>query len=316
MYKHLFGPVSSRRLGISLGVDLVEHKICSLNCVYCECGETTDLTIKRKEYVLFDNVVNEITDYFQNHPDPDYITFSGSGEPCLNTCIGDVIDFIKQEKPKIAIAVLTNGTFLYQKDVRNELLNADLVIPSLDAASEIAFQKINRPSVEIDLFESIKGLQKFKTEYKGKFILEVLILPGWNDKFEDLKKLKDAIGIIQPDKVQLNTLDRPGVVLNLSPLSFENLKKIARYLGGKVEIITSAFKQNQIKSHRQDIESAIFEMIHRRPCTLKDLVNTLSSNITEINKYLTILENNGQIKSIHQERGLFYHTVKFSKSDA
>lgn len=121
MYTYLFGPVPSRRLGISLGVDLVPHKTCSLDCIYCECGETTNLTIKRREYVPLDDVLEELEKYFQNHPDPDYITFSGSGEPCLHSRIGEVLHFIRNKKPGVAIAVLTNGTLFNQKDVRTAL---------------------------------------------------------------------------------------------------------------------------------------------------------------------------------------------------
>jgi len=141
MYKYLFGPVPSRRLGMSLGIDLIPHKICSLNCIYCECGPTTKLTLERKEYVPYDDVVKELDNYFSNNPNPDYITFSGSGEPTLNSRIGDVLEFIKLKKPDIPVAVLTNGTLFYQKQLRAELFNADLVLPSLDAASEMSFQE-------------------------------------------------------------------------------------------------------------------------------------------------------------------------------
>ena len=131
MYKYLFGPVPSRRLGMSLGVDLVPKKVCSLNCVYCEVGHTTKLTTERKEYILYDKVTSELEHYFANNPDPDYITFSGSGEPTLNSRIGDVLQFIKQQKPDIPVAVLTNGTLLYDKKVRDELMDANVVLPSL-----------------------------------------------------------------------------------------------------------------------------------------------------------------------------------------
>jgi wyosine [tRNA(Phe)-imidazoG37] synthetase (radical SAM superfamily) len=146
MYKYLFGPVPSRRLGMSLGVDLVTHKVCSLNCIYCECGATTELTIKRKEYVPICDVKNELKHYFENNPDPDYITFSGSGEPCLNSGIGEVIEFIKSKRDDISVAVLTNGTLLNQIQVRKELLKADLVMPSLDAAERYCFTKIKKHS--------------------------------------------------------------------------------------------------------------------------------------------------------------------------
>ncbi|MEN8249269.1 MAG: radical SAM protein, partial [Bacteroidota bacterium] len=151
MYKYLFGPVPSRRLGMSLGVDLVPQKVCSLNCVYCDVGRTTKLTTDRKEYIKISKVKEELIHYFNNNPDPDYITFSGSGEPTLNVRIGEILQFIKQYKPDIPVAVLTNGTMLFEKDVRDAIKDASVVLPSLDAATEDVFRKINRPSREVKL---------------------------------------------------------------------------------------------------------------------------------------------------------------------
>ncbi|MEA1966648.1 MAG: radical SAM protein [Thermodesulfobacteriota bacterium] len=311
MYKYLFGPVPSRRLGISLGVDLVTHKICSLNCIYCECGETTDLTLKRKEYVPYDKVTGELEHYFKNSPDPDYITFSGSGEPCLNSRIGEVIDFIKKKKKEISIAVLTNGTLLSQKDVRKALLRADLVIPSLDAASDSVFQKINRPEQKIDIEEYIRGLSDFRDEYKGKIALELLILPGINDSREEILLLKDAFEKIRPDVIQLNTLDRPGVVSGIRPATQEELNAAVNLFKPlNVEIIASAPQRKNVQSYRDDMESAILETIQRRPCTLEDLAGILGTHINEINKYLAYLEQNKKIESVRQQRGLFYQTRK------
>jgi len=161
MYKYLFGPVPSRRLGMSLGVDLVPHKVCSLNCIYCECGRTTNLTLERKEYVPFDEVIKELEHFMNNNPAPDYITFSGSGEPTLNSRIGDVLQYIKSNHPDILVAVLTNGTLFSDKQVRSELLSADVVLPSLDTASDSTFYKINRPFHSININDYIKGLEEF-----------------------------------------------------------------------------------------------------------------------------------------------------------
>ena len=146
MYKYLFGPVPSRRLGMSLGVDLVPKKVCSLNCVYCEVGKTTKLTLDRMEYVKYDKVIAELKQFMSSNPKIDYITFSGSGEPTLNIKIGDVMNFIKKNYPEIKTAVLTNGTLLFDKKLRTELLQADVILPSLDAASQEVFEKIDRPN--------------------------------------------------------------------------------------------------------------------------------------------------------------------------
>ena len=311
MYKYLFGPVPSRRLGMSLGVDLVTHKICSLDCVYCECGKTTDLTCERKEYVPVKDVLEELDHYFKNNQNPDYITFSGSGEPTLNTGIGQVIDFIKEKKKDVSIALLTNGTLLYKKDVRAEIINLDLIIPSLDAASTKIFRKINRPCPELDIEEYIQGLVDLRNEFQGKIWLEVLLIPGYNDSLEELEILKKNIKNIRPDKIQLNTLDRPGTITDLTSMTKENLEKIADFLGfDNVEIIAAFREKKKEVAYRIDIKEAILETIGRRPCTVEDLSSILGRHVNEINKYLSRLELDGEIKVIFQERGSFYAKVR------
>ncbi len=307
MYKYLFGPVPSRRLGMSLGVDLVPHKVCSLNCVYCECGRTTLLTVERKEYIPYEAVTDEIDNFLKTNPEPDYITFSGSGEPTLNSRIGDVLNFIKQRTDKIPVAILTNGTLLNDKQVRNELLAADVVLPSLDAAEDYAFRKINRPNRKLNVPEYIQGLTDFRKEFKGKIWLEVLILPNINDNKSNLDALKNAFYKIKPDEVQLNTLDRPGTSKNIRAATRAELQHIVNYWDLPfVKIIASAPNRKKIISYRSDTESAILETIKRRPCTLEDLHKILGLHINEINKYLDVLENENKVKLTREKRGLFY----------
>jgi wyosine [tRNA(Phe)-imidazoG37] synthetase (radical SAM superfamily) len=309
MYKHLFGPVPSRRLGMSLGIDLIPHKICSLNCVYCECGATTRLTNERLEYVPVEEVCSELHDFFKINPDPDYLTFSGAGEPTLHRHIGDVIDFLKELRPTVPVAVLTNGTLFNDPLVRAALMKADLVLPSLDAATDQALRKINRPLRAIRAEGYIEGLVRFSREFGGEIWLEILILPGYNDDQENLEALKVAVRRINPGRIQLNTLDRPGTVEGLHPASLASLESIAAFLAMdqvQVEIIAPPEVREQAKSYRTDIESAILETISRRPCTLTDLEKILGIHIHEINKYLGVLEQSGRIETILQERGTFY----------
>ncbi|MCD6543381.1 MAG: radical SAM protein [Flavobacteriaceae bacterium] len=310
MYKHLFGPVPSRRLGMSLGVDLVPKKVCSLNCVYCEVGRTTTLTIDRKEYIKYNEVIDELINYFNNNPDPDYITFSGYGEPTLNIRIGDIIQFIKQNKPDIPIAILTNGTLLYDKKVREELMDADVVLPSLDAATEKVFLKINRPPKTLTLDKYIQGLITFRKEFKGKIWLEIFILPDYNDNEEELIALKKAIVKINPDSVQLNTLDRPGIKDNLRSATKEELQNIIDFWKlDNVEIISATLERKDIQSYRKDAETAIIETIARRPCTLDDLSKILGLHVNEINKYLDVLEAENKIEVVKLKRGIFYQVI-------
>ncbi len=306
MYKYLFGPVPSRRLGVSLGVDLVPPKTCSLNCIYCECGRTTNLTLDRKEYVPLQEVESELDHYFSHHPKPDYITFSGSGEPTLNSGIGEILRFIKQQPQDYNTAILSNGTLFHQRTLRDQLLGADLIIPSLDAATPGAFRKINRPHSELKLDEIISGLGHLRAEYCGQIWLEVFIVPGMNDSEQELIALKDAIQRIAPDRVQLNTLDRPGALATIRAATRAELDRIIDYWGFEAEIIARAPRRKEIRSFRDDIESAILETISRRPCTLQDLHEVLGLRVSEINKYLDVLDADGKIIAERQERGVFY----------
>ncbi|MEA3392127.1 MAG: radical SAM protein [Candidatus Marinimicrobia bacterium] len=306
-YQYLFGPVPSRRLGISLGVDLIPHKICTLNCVYCECGATTELTLERREYVPYDKVIKELDDYLTNHPIPDYITFSGSGEPTLNLRIGDVILYIKGKYPKIKIAVLTNGTLLINSEVRKSLMQADVVLPSLDAATREAFLRLNRPHHDLDHKEHIEGLIRFRKEFKGKIWLEVFLLEEYNNNPEELIALKSAIERIRPDSIQLNTLDRPGVLPGLTAVSFNRLNQIKDLWSlPNIEVIAPVSERQTMKSFRKDVENAVLETISRRPCTLADLSHILGIHENEINKYLSTLEANGKIETLNMSRGVFY----------
>lgn len=314
MYKHIFGPVPSRRLGMSLGVDMVPKKVCSLNCVYCEVGPTTLLTSERKPYVPAKDIIRELKDYFGNQGNPDFITFSGYGEPTLNSEIGEIFDYLKREKPEVPIAVLTNGTLLYEKEVREAILKADLVLPSLDSATEEGFKKINHPAKTIGLQKYIEGLVAFRKEFAGKIWLEVFILPGYNDSKTELDALKKELIRINPDRIQLNTLDRPGTVPGLRSATHKELQSIIDYWGlPKVEIIAAALERTKMASYRKDVENVIMETINRRPCTLDDLSDILGLHVNELNKYLDALEATGKVHTERQDRGLFYMIRKETK---
>lgn len=312
MYKHLFGPVPSRRLGMSLGVDLIPRKICSLDCVYCEVGKTTLLTVDRKEYVPLDAVVTELRAYFAENPDPDYITFSGSGEPTLNIRIQEVIHAAKELRPDIPVAVLTNGATLSDPAVRASLMEADVVLPSLDAATDPVFRKINRPHPSLRIADCIDGLVAFRKEFSGQIWLEVFILPGYNDSDQELGALKTAIERIRPDEVQINTLDRPGVLPGLRAATAEELRHVLDVFDMKnAEIVAAGAQRQDSRAYRKDVATAIVETVARRPCTLDDLSRVLGLHVNEINKYLDVLEKEKKIETVRRERGVFYQRGKF-----
>lgn len=228
-YQTLFGPILSRRLGISLGINLIPYKTCCLDCIYCECGATTNLTDIRQEFIPTETIIKELNHYLSSKPKLDYITFSGSGEPTLASNIGKIIDHIKTNFKTYKTAVITNGNLLDRPDVQKDLLNADLVIPSLDSAIEKSFSKINRPIQNITVQNLIKGIIEFKKKYTKELWLEIFIIPGMNDTPKELKALKRAALQINPNKIQINSLDRPGTLLEIEVPTIKNLKKIADF---------------------------------------------------------------------------------------
>lgn len=310
MYKYLFGPVPSRRLGISLGIDFVPKKVCTLNCVYCEVGETTKLTTNRMEYIKYDKIIGELQQFMSKKPSIDYITFSGSGEPTLNSKIGDILAYIKQHYPETKTAILTCGALLSSPQLRSELIEADVILPSLDAATQSVFEKINRSNSNLNIDTYIKGLIDFRKEYKGEIWLEVFLLKDYNDSLDELDLIKKAILEIKPNIVQLNTLDRPGTVEGLVAMTKNELQKVKDYWGmPNVEIIASAAQRTDVESYNTDIEGTILSTISRRPCTLDDLHQILGIHVNEINKYLGTLELNNKIKSTSLDRGVFYELI-------
>lgn len=239
-YAHLFGPVESRRLGRSLGVDLIPYKTCTYNCVYCECGATTCKTTTREEFYPVEEVLAELTDYLSGSPDLDYITFSGSGEPTLSRSIGRVIDFLKNRFPAYRVAVLTCGSLLFDPQIRKDLARADVVIPTLASMSDETFQKIHRPCNDLFPQTILDGLIRFRNEYKGEIWLEIFIIPGVNTSDEELDEIKSAIRNVQPDRIQLNTLDRTGTESWVQPADSAELERIRKILGfSRIEKIES-----------------------------------------------------------------------------
>lgn len=311
-YQYIFGPVASRRLGISLGVDLVPHKTCTMDCIYCECGKTTNLTLDQKEYVPLTDVIKELDHFFLHHADPDYITFSGSGEPTLNLCLDKVIDHIRSKRPGIRIAVLTNSSLLMNSSVTEALLKADLVLPSLDAVSKLSFLKINRPHSALDPEQIVVAIESFVKRFQGRVWLEVLILPGINDAPDDLTALREAIRRINPDRLQINTLDRPGTLPGIRPATRPELEKAGRIFDfPRTDIIArSALRDIRVEIPRQDFKNAVLTTIHRRPCTKEDLMTSLGVDEALLDNCLQVLMDEKIICGIQETAGLFFQTVK------
>jgi wyosine [tRNA(Phe)-imidazoG37] synthetase (radical SAM superfamily) len=300
---YLFGPVPSRRLGRSLGVDLIPPKTCPYHCIYCEVGPTTQHTRDRRDYHA-DLIMRELEDYLQ-HPagEPDFITLAGSGEPTLNLGLGRIIARIK-ELTDTPVAVLTNGALLYLPEVRRELAAADVVLPSLDAAREETFRAINRPVPELTLAQLLGGLAALRREFSGQIWLEVMLLQGLNDSEVELAALSRAIRELAPDRVQLNTAVRPVVEARARPLTREEMTAIASFLGGPVEVIAAFNGAGAPAPGAGDAD--LLEMLARRPMTAPDLARALGLPLNLVQKRLEDLCKSGLIShNIYQDQGFY-----------
>ncbi len=295
----------SRRLGRSLGVDLVPYKICTFDCIYCDVGRTTHKTISRQPFVSPEEIQRELelTLSILNKK-PDYITLSGSGEPTLNKNIGEIIRKIK-EVTSIPIAVLTNGSLLFRDEVRKNILQADFVLPSLDAITPALFEYINRPHSSLRIEEIISGLIQFRKQYQGQIWLEVLFCRGVNDGKEEVEKLKDVIEKVEPDRIQLNTSVRPPAEDFVFPLTLKQLENIKEKLGDHAGVV-SEFMGPMGDRFDSDKDAEIIELIKRRPCTAEDISRALGLHLDEVVKYLGKLIKEGSVHYRMHEHHCYY----------
>jgi wyosine [tRNA(Phe)-imidazoG37] synthetase (radical SAM superfamily) len=307
--KYVYGPVPSRRLGFSLGVDVVPYKTCSLDCVYCQLGKTTRKTVDRKLYTQKDAVRREVQEALNKKQPIDYITFSGSGEPTLNSEIGALIGEAKEITP-VPVVVLTNGTLLFREDVQNDLAEADIVMPSLDAASQQVFENINRPHKSLHVHTIIEGFKKFRERYNGQIWLEIMLVKDFNDSRDELLFLRKAASEICPDKIYLNTVVRPPSEIYAKPLSQDEMISVKKYFDQRCEVITEFHGQKVEEA--QNVEEAIIEMTKRRPLTITDIANVLGISEANAAKWVNGLKESGKLKE-RQYKGERYYTYTVEK---
>ncbi len=304
-FKHIFGPVPSRRLGRSLGVDLVPFKICSYDCIYCQLGRTTCKTVKRREWVSMDAVLNELKQKLASRPD--YITLSGSGEPTLHSRLGEIIEHI-QAMSDVPVAVLTNGSLLWQKEVREELALADVVLPSLDAPDTERFEVINRPHPEVTFERLIEGLEALRREFSGQYWLEVMLMDGYTTLPPQVRQLAEHNRRIRPDKVQLNTVVRPPTEEYALAVPPERMAELARVFHPGAEVIAE-YRGPPATVELEASSKAILTLLRRRPCTMPDIAKGLGMKPVEVIKRLADLEARENICTEKCGRGLFYRAV-------
>ncbi len=304
--RFVYGPVPSRRLGFSLGVDIIPYKTCTLDCVYCQLGTVRHTTCRRRAWFSVPEVLAQIRAVVASARRVDYITFSGSGEPTLNTNLGPLIRAIKKAT-RIPVAVLTNGTLLTRRGVRADLDAADLVVPSLDAADSAMFSAVNRPHLSLDAKRVIDGLVRFRKEFRGQLWLEIMLVRGLNDSPAHLRALKAAAESIAPDRIQLNTVVRPPAERSARPLTPRELERARRVFGPKAEVVASFTRRQPAASGAApDLDAAVASVIKRRPVTASDLAASLGKPRHDIVAALCRLAASGQARALRHGRRTFY----------
>lgn len=310
LYKYLYGPVPSRRFGLSLGVDLTPFKTCSFDCVFCQLGRTPQKTVARKEYVPVEAVLEELQSWLETGENADYITLSGSGEPTLNAGFGKVLQFLKGRP--IPSVLLTNGSMLMLPEVRESAACADIVKVSFSAWDQGSFEWINRPHPQLKFSDLKNGLKMFRAQFAGKLWIEVFIMLGINSSPENVKKIAAHIKEIGPDHIHLNTVVRPPAEEFAAAIQQTQMASLAGLFDPPAEVIAE-FNVNSEK-HIMATEDSILAMLQRRPCTTAQIVGVSGMHIMEVSKYLGDLMRNGRIQEKRKKGDVYYAAVRAESS--
>jgi wyosine [tRNA(Phe)-imidazoG37] synthetase (radical SAM superfamily) len=303
---YVFGPVPSRRLGRSLGVDLVPFKTCTYDCIYCQLGRTTRKTVERREWVPLDEVAAELQEGLASRPD--YVTLSGSGEPTLHSRVDDLIDRIRS-LTDIPLAVLTNGSLLWQKEVRRQLLGAHVVMPSLDAGDRSMFNAVNRPHADIAFEQVLEGLIAFRDEYRGQYWLEVFLLGGHTAVPADARKIANCVDRIRPDRVQLNTVTRPPAEDYAVAVGRRHLRELAALFNPVAEVITDS-RGVHVERGFAATRQAVLELLQRRPCLADDIARGLGIHRNEAAKHVQELLAQGLVERVSSPQGMYLRALQ------
>jgi len=309
-FHHVYGPVPSRRLGRSLGIDLVPFKTCTYNCVYCQLGHTTNKTTERREYVAVDEILDELKRKLAIASAPDYITLAGSGEPTLNARIGDLIGKIKS-LTHIPVAVLSNGSLLWMHEVREALMEADLVLPSLDAGDERLFRYVNRPHREITFERLVDGLAEFTERFSKSVWLEVFLLARVTGIPTEVEKIAALAKRIQPERIQLNTVSRPPAEEFAIAVSAGQMEQLKEFFPGTVEVISESARNASPTSFSPETTDAdILALLGRRPCTVQGVSAGLGVHTSEVIKRLQVLIQQGAVIPVRKDDVMFYEVAR------
>jgi len=306
---NIFGPVISRRLGRSLGVDVVPFKVCTYDCVYCQLGPTTSKSVERGEFVPLETLVAELRQRLDEGLEADYITLAGSGEPTLYSRLGELIAAIKT-MTSIPVAIITNGSLFWRPEVRAEVCGADLLVPSLDVTTAEEFEALNRPAAGIAFEEMMEGLVQLRAEFSGTMWLEVFLLAPLEVDGPQVRRLKTLVDRIAPDRVQLNSVARPAPGSPVQPAPLAALEAVARLLGPHAEVVAAQPDvAGAAPTHANAGPDDLYAIIRRHPSTVDDLVQGLGIKPHEARQHIQTLLDEGRIAPMENEGQTFYIAV-------
>ncbi|MBN1773527.1 MAG: radical SAM protein [Deltaproteobacteria bacterium] len=304
---HVYGPVWSRRLGRSLGIDLIPYKICSYDCVYCQLGRTTRKTVQRREYVPLGEVLDDLRRRLAAGPTPDFVSLAGSGEPTLHAGLGELIAALKR-RTTVPVAVLTNGSLLARPGVRRELARADLVLPSLDAGDARMFRRVNRPHPSLRFRDVVEGLAEFVAGFGGAVWLEVFLLAGWTTAPDQVRRLAELARRVGPARVQLNTVARPPAEQRAAAVPHAELVRLARQFDGPVDLLVDRPAAAPRGKTAGDL-AAVLELLGRRPCTIAGMAAGLGLHPNDALKRVEALRQAGRVRAVRRGARTFYEAV-------
>ena len=296
---YIFGPVPSRRLGRSLGIDVIPPKTCSFDCIYCESGPTTRLSVKREDFADPSAILAELSAFLRLHPNAtDVLTFSSAGEPTLYLGLGELIARLKKSYPWFPLVVLTNGSLLWDPEVRRCLLKADRVVPSLDAVTDSVFREINRPHPSLELRQIVEGIRAFREEYQGQLHIEIVLASGVGHNPEELSALARAIEPLRPDKIELNTVIRPPAISGTQYLTGEQMARAATFFSSFSTEIVGVFASRARNCGAREIGTRIVETVERRPCTIAELAASLGVSEKTVELQSRRLQEEGKLREL------------------
>ncbi len=305
-----YGPVPSRRLGASLGVDVVPMKSCTYDCIYCQLGPTTTLTCERAPFYRVDEIVADVEEKLSARRPPRIITVAGCGEPTLYAGLGELIGALKGIT-RIPVALLTNGALFHRREVRREAARADLVMPSLDAGDEAMFRCVNRPADGLALEQVVEGLATFRREYPGEIWLEVMVLAGLTDTPSAVAAIAALARRIAPDRIQLNTAVRPTFEESAAPVASQRLFELSRVFAQEAEVVAGwRGGPDDTRAGGSPDDEPILRLLTRRPCTVEQIASGLGFRPNAVVKVLADLEHRGRAHRVVRGGRVFWHAIE------